>query len=253
MFTSALPKEGKSTTIANLGVAIALAGKNVAIVDLDLHRPTQQRFFGLGAGEAGISSVVLGYADLDEALVSVNLERAIGEGASSGQLSRRPASSGSLVVLPTGPLPPDPGEFVGAEGVSRVIAALRERVDIVLVDAPPLLAVGDGLDDRSIGRCPRGHGQVRCCAQAGRRGARLGASTASRNEARLRTCGRCRSRRAAVLRLRRQRVCPARRSGGGGPVIQGRFRVCDSGSRRGHQVGHPQARTRGVLSWNPGS
>jgi non-specific protein-tyrosine kinase len=55
------------------------------------------------------------------------------------------AVAGSLVVLPTGIVPPDPGEFVGLEGVSQVIAALRKRADVILVDAPPLLPVGDAL------------------------------------------------------------------------------------------------------------
>jgi Mrp family chromosome partitioning ATPase len=54
-------------------------------------------------------------------------------------------AGGSLVVLPTGILPPDPGEFVGVEGVRHVIGALRDRYDVVLIDAPPLLAIGDGL------------------------------------------------------------------------------------------------------------
>ncbi len=66
--------------------------------------------------------------------------RAAGNGGGSGMVT-----TGSLVVMPSGILPPDPGDFVGLEGVGRVIAALRERVDVVLLDVPPLLAVGDGL------------------------------------------------------------------------------------------------------------
>lgn len=154
MFASALAKEGKSTTLGNLAVATALAGKNVALVDLDLRRPALSRLFRIDAAEPGLSAVVLGHTELDEALVRVPLEslsrntldhfgalRAAGDGI--GGSSR--AATGSLVVLPAGILPPDPGEFVGLEGLGRVIAALRERVDVVLLDVPPLLAVGDGL------------------------------------------------------------------------------------------------------------
>lgn len=148
MLTSALPDEGKSTTLANLGVAMALAGKNVALVDLDLHRPWLGRFFRLGDAQPGLSSVVLGYTSLDEALVPVPLDafsRNSAESVTNGSKPIGASSTGSLVVLPTGVLPPDPGEFVGLEGVGGVIAALRERVEVVLIDAPPLLASGDGL------------------------------------------------------------------------------------------------------------
>ena len=64
MMTSAMAQEGKSTTLANLGVALALAGKSVAIIDLDLHRPAQAGFFRLGDDQPGLTSVVLGYMHL---------------------------------------------------------------------------------------------------------------------------------------------------------------------------------------------
>ena len=150
MLTSAVAREGKSTTVANLGVALALAGKSVAIVDLDLHRPTQGAFFGLGEERPGLSSVVLGHVVLDQALVSVPLDasrngKTSSSAAANGSRSTRASTTGSLLVLPTGALPPDPGEFVALDSVARVITALRERADIILLDSPPLLAVGDGL------------------------------------------------------------------------------------------------------------
>jgi polysaccharide biosynthesis transport protein len=143
MVTSAVAEEGKSTTFANLAVAIALAGRSVALVDLDLHRPVLARFFRVDDGHPGLSAVVLGHADLDEALVSIALENRIAEAANGN--SATSSAGGSLAVLPTGILPPDPGEFVGVEGVRHVIGALRDRFDTVLIDAPPLLAIGDGL------------------------------------------------------------------------------------------------------------
>lgn len=153
MVTSALPQEGKSTTLANLGLAMALAGRSVVLVDLDLHRPAFSKFFKIPPSHTGLSNVVLGHVDLGDALVSVPLEPlsrnargAANETALSGSAGRvQSVATGSLQILPTGVLPPDPGEFVGLESVGRVVAALRERVDVVLIDAPPMLAVGDGL------------------------------------------------------------------------------------------------------------
>ena len=157
VFTSALPKEGKSTTLGNLAVAMALAGKTVALVDLDLRLPAVKEFFRLEGEQPGLTAVVLGHTPLEEALVHVPLEplsrnagdefgRLSGRGASvTNGANGRTATTGSLMLLPTGILPPDPGEFVGLEGVGHVIAALRERVDFVLLDVPPLLVVGDAL------------------------------------------------------------------------------------------------------------
>jgi len=156
--TSALEQEGKSTTIANLAVALALAGKRVALVDLDLRRPALGKFFRLDGRQPGLSAVVLGHVSLEDALAHIPLDalsrspigRYVGARAGQaeslvGENGNGAAAAGSLVVLPTGIVPPDPGEFVGLEGVSRVIAALRERADVILVDAPPLLPVGDAL------------------------------------------------------------------------------------------------------------
>jgi Mrp family chromosome partitioning ATPase len=52
---------------------------------------------------------------------------------------------GLLEVLPAGPIPPDPGEFVATHALSEILDELRERADIVLVDAPPALRVGDAM------------------------------------------------------------------------------------------------------------
>jgi capsular exopolysaccharide synthesis family protein len=143
MVTSAVATEGKTTTFANLAVAMALGGKSVALVDLDLHRPMIGRFFRVGEDQPGLSAVVLGHASVEEALVPVNLDdRLLEQAAAAGA---RQSAAGSLAVLPTGILPPDPGEFVGLEGVRHVIGALRDRFDVVLIDSPPLLAIGDGL------------------------------------------------------------------------------------------------------------
>ena len=145
MVASALAEEGKSTTFANLAVALALGGKSVALVDLDLHRPTLARFFRIDEGRPGLSGVVLGHVSVDEALVPVAIDGRPVEHADANGWNGSATTSGSLVVLPTGILPPDPGEFVGLEGVRHVVGALRDRYDVVLLDGPPLLAIGDGL------------------------------------------------------------------------------------------------------------
>jgi succinoglycan biosynthesis transport protein ExoP len=150
MITSAVEQEGKSTTVANLAVALARAGQRVALVDLDLRRPYLAKFFDLHG--PGITEVALGHASLDQALARVAIaDPAVQEslsrngGATASDNGRAKAVKGMLEVLPSGPIPPDPGEFVATQALTEVVTELRDRADIVLVDAPPVLRVGDAM------------------------------------------------------------------------------------------------------------
>ena len=125
MITSAVEQEGKSTTIANLAVALAREGKRVVLVDLDLRRPFLDRFFGPGrpGRDPGRARA---RATLEQALVAsprpsrrsggsrplaTRKPHGNGNGNGNGENGAR-KSAGVLEVLPTGPIPPDPGEFV---------------------------------------------------------------------------------------------------------------------------------------------
>lgn len=148
MFTSALQREGKSTTVANLAIAFARAGKRVVLVDLNLRRPVLARFFDLEG--PGVTQVVLGHVPLEEALTQIVITDAPAPrrwaalrrgGNGNGNLTRE--LLGLLEVLPSGPIPPDPGEFVSSPALGKIMRALHERADVVLVDAPGALDVGD--------------------------------------------------------------------------------------------------------------
>jgi capsular exopolysaccharide synthesis family protein len=139
MATSAARGEGKSTTVANLAVALARAGHSVVLVDLDLRHPSLHRFFAL-TGRPGLTQVALRRARLTDAIASIAL---LGDSVGDNPHGRR--ERGSLDVIGTGPLPPNPGEFVSTESFLEVLRTLSERADIVLIDAPPLLGSGDAL------------------------------------------------------------------------------------------------------------
>jgi polysaccharide biosynthesis transport protein len=146
MVTSAMEQEGKSTTIANLAVALARAGRRVAVVDLDLRRPYLSRLFHVG-GHPGITDIALKHAKLSDALRPIGLATGIQELASlNGQGSSqngRSATEGLLQLLPAGTLPPSAGEMLQDPRLLGVLDELATRFDIVLIDAPPLLAFGD--------------------------------------------------------------------------------------------------------------
>ncbi|MCW3101419.1 MAG: putative tyrosine-protein kinase [Chthonomonadaceae bacterium] len=123
VITSSVPGEGKSTTTCNLGIALAEAGLRVIVVEADLRRPRVADYLGL-EGAVGLTSVLLGRVSLDDALQPWGKER-------------------GLSVLASGPLPPNPSELLGSEGMLSLLHELEERADIVLFDAPPVLPVTD--------------------------------------------------------------------------------------------------------------
>jgi len=123
--TSAGPDEGKSTTLANLAVTIAQGGKKVILADCDLRRPRQHEIFGLD-NDAGLTTMVVD----DEALENPPLQE---------------TGVPNLWLLPSGPLPPNPSELLGSRRMEEIIAVLTQRADMVLFDAPPVIAVIDAV------------------------------------------------------------------------------------------------------------
>lgn len=122
MVTSAVGGEGKSTTSANLAVALAQTGKRVVLVSADLRKPRIHRFFGLLNG-VGLSDYLSG----NLALTIVAQESGVR----------------NLRVIASGPAPENPSGLLGSGRNEELLEALREVADFVIVDTPPLLAVAD--------------------------------------------------------------------------------------------------------------
>jgi succinoglycan biosynthesis transport protein ExoP len=142
MLTSAFEGEGTSTTAANLAIAFARVGVRVALVDLDGRQPALHRLFGLGH-RAGVIDIVLGSATLESALVRVEVDSpALIDPGGVAPLHRR---GGELHVLPFGDIPGNASEFVISGAVADLLKTLHERYELVLVDAPPLLASGEAV------------------------------------------------------------------------------------------------------------
>jgi polysaccharide biosynthesis transport protein len=115
--------EGKTTSIANLGMALAQGGDRVAIVCCDLRRPRVQDRFGVDL-TPGFTDVLVGESTLAHAL-------------------RR--YDANVLILPAGTPPPNPSELLSSSKAAAVIKALAEEFDVVLVDSPPVLPVTDAL------------------------------------------------------------------------------------------------------------
>ena len=120
--TSSVPGEGKSTTTANLAIALAETGARVALIDGDLRLPRVAEYMGIEGG-VGLTDVLIGRAELADVLQKWGKNK--------------------LFVLPSGRVPPNPSELLGSAAMARMLGALTEEFDVVLIDAPPLLLVTD--------------------------------------------------------------------------------------------------------------
>jgi succinoglycan biosynthesis transport protein ExoP len=134
MVTSALDEEGKSTTVANLALALARGGRNVVLIDADLRSPRLHDLFDQ-PGKPGLTDLELGDVELDEALREIQ----------TLETNERGGRAGTLQLLPAGDALHDPDELGAEAAIARVLREVRPRADVVLVDAAPLLRVGDAV------------------------------------------------------------------------------------------------------------
>lgn len=125
LFTSSNQGDGKTTTVANLAVALARSGRSVIAVCCDLRRPRLHEFFGMD-NSVGFTSILLGTSDLDGALQPCPDEP-------------------RLEILPSGAIPPNPSELLSTKRAGDLLSRLAERASIVLIDSPPVLPVTDAL------------------------------------------------------------------------------------------------------------
>jgi succinoglycan biosynthesis transport protein ExoP len=120
--TSSIPSEGKTTTAANLAIALSDSGAHVVLIDADLRRPKIASYMGID-GAVGLTDVLISRVELGDAL--------------------QPWGRGDLAVLPAGTIPPNPSELLGSRAMAALIRSLEADFDVVILDLPPLLPVTD--------------------------------------------------------------------------------------------------------------
>ena len=142
MFTSAANDEGTSQTVANLAIVLARSGKHVILVDANMRQPAQAEFFGLD-NRQGLSDVLSGHGRLADTLTAVDVSRPRDD--VDPNVNGHVQTDGILEVLPAGSPAADPAELLDTRTAGDLLAALRQRGDIVLVDSPAILPVTDAM------------------------------------------------------------------------------------------------------------
>lgn len=122
--SSANPGEGKSTSAANLAIALAQTGSSVLLMDADMRKPVQHRTFKVKNAE-GLSTLIIQ--------------------KSSMQKSIRSNVINNLDLLPSGPLPPNPSELLASENFKNLLEEFSGKYDYVIIDTPPVNVVSDAM------------------------------------------------------------------------------------------------------------
>jgi len=121
LFTSSCHGEGKSVSAANTAIALAQSGKKVILLDCDLRKPVQHLMFGRVAN--GLTNVVFGELDIESAIQETEQQ--------------------NLRLVASGPLPPSPSDILGSSKMDMLLNNLKTKVDYLIIDSPPVLAVSD--------------------------------------------------------------------------------------------------------------
>ena len=127
LVTSALPREGKTTSAVNLAVTLAQLGDRTLLIDSDLRKPGIRRALSMPIGkETGLSSYLAGVSNLDEIVYP------------------HPAIS-NLATMTTGPIPPSPADLLSSHRMRDAISDLRRRFKFIVIDSPPVMAATDAV------------------------------------------------------------------------------------------------------------
>ena len=120
--TSSGSGEGKSTVMSNLAITMAESGKRVIIVDCDLRKPSIHKKMGV-TNSVGLTNILVQNVLKEDCIVKSPVK--------------------NLYILTSGPVPPNPAELLGTKKMRDFIEELKKEFDMVLIDAPPVLAVTD--------------------------------------------------------------------------------------------------------------
>jgi capsular exopolysaccharide synthesis family protein len=122
LVTSSISGEGKSFISTNLGISLALMGKKVVLIELDLRKPKLSEQFNISR-KSGITNYLIGKMTADELIKNTPFE--------------------NLFLIPSGPIPPNPSELISNEKLNELLTFLEKSFDYILIDTAPVNPVTD--------------------------------------------------------------------------------------------------------------
>ena len=122
--SSTISAEGKTFISANLAAILAMSGKNVLLIGLDLRKPRIHKIFGIDNG-TGMSSYLIGEEKFENIVVKTEVE--------------------NLWYASSGPVPPNPAELIDSELMMEFIEKAKKKFDYIVIDTPPVAIVTDAL------------------------------------------------------------------------------------------------------------
>ena len=123
LLTSSMSGEGKSFVALNLAATLALSGKKVVIMELDLRKPKISQALGINSTK-GFSSYAIGESEINEIILP------------SGEQD-------NFWVIPAGPIPPNPAELIMLPRIAHLFDELKKHFDYIIMDTAPLGLVTD--------------------------------------------------------------------------------------------------------------
>ncbi|MCR4796509.1 MAG: polysaccharide biosynthesis tyrosine autokinase [Ruminococcus sp.] len=123
--SSSNPREGKSTTSANIAIALAQGGNKILLIDADMRKAVQHKIFGL-KNKKGLSSAISKMSKLEECIQKDVME--------------------NLDVMTAGPVPPNPSELLASDNMGAILEQLSSEYSMILIDTPPVNVVTDAME-----------------------------------------------------------------------------------------------------------
>lgn len=122
--TSTISGEGKTFIAINLGGVLAMSGKRVILIDLDLRKPKVHLTFK-AKNDKGISTILIGKNSYKDCIIKTEFD--------------------NFDVITSGPPPPNPSELANSDMFDSLLQQLKTQYDVIIIDTPPIGIISDAM------------------------------------------------------------------------------------------------------------
>lgn len=129
LFTSTLSREGKTFVSINMAAMYALSNQKVLLINADLRKPNVEKSLGISnSKQKGLSNILSNNCGWEDSIIQYE------------------KNENTFDILPSGPIPPNPGEMLDSENMEKLMAILKDNYDVIIIDSPPVGIIADSLN-----------------------------------------------------------------------------------------------------------